>query len=172
MRDACGVWHDIRRHSAAASHRQIGGYFTASPCVALSESPAPQLQDKLQDRAPGAFGGYRGGRREAGLLAAACEAYAGGPRVLVVWVGEHCVMASLGGLMVCGSAVHYIHEAKHGLLHHTSPDAAPPPPCRPTPAAEARRLLPAAEAERLAAQFEALQAALQPLVGGFRPVAY
>lgn len=39
-------------------------------------------------------------------------------------------------------------------------------------AAEARRLLPAAEAERLAAQFEALQAALQPLVGGFRPVAY
>lgn len=35
-------------------------------------------QDKLQDRAPGAFGGYRGGRREAGLLAAACEAYAGG----------------------------------------------------------------------------------------------
>ncbi|PRW05942.1 nuclear pore complex Nup155 isoform B [Chlorella sorokiniana] len=71
-------------------------------------------KDKLQDRAPGAFGGYRGGRREAGLLAAACEAYA----------------------------------------------------------AEARRLLPAAEAERLAAQFEALQAALQPLVGGFRPVAY
>lgn len=39
-------------------------------------------------------------------------------------------------------------------------------------AAEARRLLPAAEAERLAAQFEAMQAALQPLVGGFRPVAY
>ncbi|KAL4425159.1 hypothetical protein ABPG77_008264 [Micractinium sp. CCAP 211/92] len=71
-------------------------------------------KDKLLDRAPGAFGGYRGGRREAGLLAAACEAYA----------------------------------------------------------AEARRLLPAAEAERLAAQFEALQAALQPLLGGFRPVAY
>ncbi len=33
-------------------------------------------------------------------------------------------------------------------------------------------MLPAAEAERLAAQFEAMQAALQPLVGGFRPVAY
>ncbi|KAL4426022.1 hypothetical protein ABPG75_010038 [Micractinium tetrahymenae] len=71
-------------------------------------------KDKLLDRAPGAFGGYRGGRREAGLLAAACEAYA----------------------------------------------------------AEARRLLPAAEAERLSAQFEVLQAELQPLLGGFRPVAY
>ncbi|EFN51092.1 hypothetical protein CHLNCDRAFT_141404 [Chlorella variabilis] len=72
-------------------------------------------KDKLLDRAPGAaFGGYRGGRREAGLLAAACEAYA----------------------------------------------------------AEARRLLPAAEAEQLAAQFDALLTALQPLVGGFRAIAY
>jgi hypothetical protein len=36
------------------------------------------VQDKLLDRDPGAaLGGYRGGRREAGLLAAACEAYAG-----------------------------------------------------------------------------------------------
>lgn len=36
------------------------------------------VQDKLLDRAPGAaLGAYRGGRREAGLLAAACEAYAG-----------------------------------------------------------------------------------------------
>ncbi|PSC67210.1 nuclear pore complex NUP155 [Micractinium conductrix] len=69
-------------------------------------------KDKLLDRPPGAFGGHRGGRREAGLLAAACEAYA----------------------------------------------------------AETRRLLPSTAAERLAAQFEALQGALQPLVGGFRPV--
>ena len=39
-------------------------------------------------------------------------------------------------------------------------------------AAEARRLLPATEAEQLAAQFEALREAVQPLVGGFRAVAY
>lgn len=39
-------------------------------------------------------------------------------------------------------------------------------------AAEARRLLPAAEAEQLAAQFDALLTALQPLVGGFRAIAY
>lgn len=44
----------------------------------------PTLQDKLQDRAPGAFGGYRGGRREAGLLAAACEAYAGAHTIWIV----------------------------------------------------------------------------------------
>ena len=82
-----------------------------SPAPALPPSPRRQ-QDKLLDRPPGAFGGHRGGRREAGLLAAACEAYA----------------------------------------------------------AETRRLLPSTAAERLAAQFEALQGALQPLVGGFRPV--
>ncbi|KAI3427442.1 hypothetical protein D9Q98_010357 [Chlorella vulgaris] len=41
-------------------------------------------KDKLLDRAPGAaLGGYRGGRREAGLLAAACEAYAAEARRLL-----------------------------------------------------------------------------------------
>jgi hypothetical protein len=39
-------------------------------------------------------------------------------------------------------------------------------------AAEARRLLPSTDAEQLAAQFEALREALQPLVGGFRAIAY
>lgn len=51
-------------------------------CCALFHTPT--LQDKLQDRAPGAFGGYRGGRREAGLLAAACEAYAGAHTIWIV----------------------------------------------------------------------------------------
>ena len=39
-------------------------------------------------------------------------------------------------------------------------------------AAEARRLLPSTDAEQLAAQFEALREAVQPLVGGFRAIAY
>jgi hypothetical protein len=39
-------------------------------------------------------------------------------------------------------------------------------------AAEARRLLPSIDAEQLAAQFEALREAVQPLVGGFRAIAY
>jgi hypothetical protein len=55
----------------------------AARCLLAHPPPlptlCPSLQDKLLDRAPGAaFGGYHGGRREAGLLAAACEAYAGG----------------------------------------------------------------------------------------------
>ena len=59
-------WHRLNR---AMSCLGIG---STAPC------PGCPPQDKLLDRAPGAFGGYRGGRREAGLLAAACEAYAGG----------------------------------------------------------------------------------------------
>jgi hypothetical protein len=39
-------------------------------------------------------------------------------------------------------------------------------------AAESRRLLPSPEAEQLAKQFEALLRELQPLVGGFRALAY
>lgn len=63
-------------------------------------------------------------------------------------------------------------QDRAGCVQPTRQLTTPPLRCLPRPAAEARRLLPAAEAERLAAQFEALQAALQPLLGGFRPVAY
>lgn len=54
-------------------------FFDDCLLASILHRPILLAQDKLLDRAPGAaFGGYRGGRREAGLLAAACEAYAGG----------------------------------------------------------------------------------------------
>lgn len=66
------VWVGVRASAGSAASPHLCCRIDA--CVAR---PDPLAQDKLLDRAPGAFGGYRGGRREAGLLAAACEAYGG-----------------------------------------------------------------------------------------------
>ena len=118
---------------------------------------APPLQDKLLDRAPGAFGGYRGGRREAGLLAAACEAYEGAPPrpraaafPLPACPSPTLLPAGPTNMPLAWGAAAQSPALPYSPLHRRS-DNPPHPPAHPTAPVRSRGAAPAAGARGRAA---------------------